>query len=96
MTKNQAIRLARKRVTLVGFGRGEWAVHWRDEARDATWHSEHMDYAHACAYRRAALLEEALELLGVEEAGMHANVLAECPGRWDELLPDSAPQRTCP
>jgi hypothetical protein len=88
MTKAQAIRLARKRVTLVGFGRGEWAVYWRDEARDATWHSEHMDYACACAYRRCALLEEALELLGVPDAGSAANSLAACDGRWTDLIPD--------
>jgi len=88
MTKNRAVRIARQRVQLVAFGRGEWAVYWRDEARDATWRSEHMDWRHACAYRRAALLEEALELLGVADAGMHANALAACDGRWDDLIPD--------
>ena len=89
MTKAQAIRLARKRVRLIGFGRGEWAVYWYDEERDATWHSEHMDWIHACAYRRAALIEEALELLGFEDAGCEANNLAEKEGRWTDLLPDA-------
>jgi len=88
MTKTQAIRIARLRVRLVGFGGGEWSVSWRDEARDATWHSEHMDWQHALAYRRAALIEEALELLGHADPGLEANILAEQPGRWEDLLPD--------
>jgi len=46
-----------------------------------------MDWIHACAYRRAALLEEALELLGVDDAGCMANSLAEQQGRWTDLLP---------
>jgi hypothetical protein len=88
MTKRQAVRTARDRVRLVGLGHGAWTVHWLDVERNATWVSDIMDYEHACAYRRAALLEEALELLGVEDAGAVAFVLADKEGRWTDLLPD--------
>jgi hypothetical protein len=86
MTKNRAIRIARHRVRLVGIGRGAWAVHWVDVERNVTWHSEIMDYNHAAAYRRSALLEEALELLGVPDAGAEAFALSEHEGRWTDLL----------
>ena len=85
MTLEQAIKRARGRVAIVPQGR-DYVLHTWSPSANATFVSHSMDYWHARAYAKEVKIREALELLGVEDAGYEANMAAEDEGRWDDIL----------
>lgn len=86
MTPNQAINLAKGRVHLERFGRGQWIVSVHDPERRAWWQGHPTQWGCAKGNYREDLIREALGALDVDDADYHANRLAGASGKWDHLV----------
>ena len=88
MTRNitNAITVARSRVRTIHYGNGDYVIQTWSPKHNATYESHHMDRWRAMAYAKANRIEEALEHMGVEDAGAEASVLCHHEGRWDAIV----------
>ena len=86
MTPNQAIKIAKGRVSMHRFGRGQWVVNVYDAERRAWWQGNPTQWDRAKGAYREDLIREALDALGIEDADYEANRLAEGFGKWEVLV----------
>lgn len=86
MTTSKAIKIARERVRVVGYGDGRWQVHEHRPAQNVTFLSGMTSHERVVAQAKEARIKIALDLLGVEDAGAIASVLVDEPGRAEDLI----------
>src|SRR6185437_11222321 len=86
MTITEAIKTARQRVTIISYGLGQFQVHTYLPERNATWMGNMTNHAMAIATARENKIRIALELMGVEDAGMEANILCQDEGRFEDVV----------
>ena len=63
-------------------------MHVWSPKHDATWVTHSMDYWRARAAVKEGRIFEALNAMGVADAGEKSYLLAEHEGRWDDLVRD--------
>jgi hypothetical protein len=86
MSPSRAIAVARSRVHVTPYGRGQYAVHAWSPRHDATWVGRMTDWHAASSEAKLARIRSALELAGLEDADERAWMLAQEEGRWDMLV----------
>jgi hypothetical protein len=97
LSVNKAIMRARKRVSIIHFGRDQFVVQeWCPDV-NATRQSHHMDWHRACSYAKEARIRAAFEALGYHAAD-YPSWLHEEEGSWDKLIREylNAPRRSWP